>query len=230
MTRVITAGLVWLLFAGSALAAEAVLEGEQLKQERLGFYYFGRGDVGSALRYLLPVAEAGHALSQYRVGSMEEAATNFEVAEQWYQRAIKQGVPEAAHALAGMYANGLLGPKDLPRAFELEMVAAEQGFELSMNYVANAYARGLGVEQNLPEAVAWYRKAADQGSVLALKTLIRAHKREQLGFANDPVAVQELESKLAMAEKADNEARIATRQADFETLREIEKRYLNGEG
>lgn len=224
-------GFVALWLAATSIpAADWVLEGEQLKQERLGFYYFGRGDMFGAMQYLLPLAEAGHPLSQYRVGTMEEAATNFEEAESWYRKAIDQGLPEAAHALAGMYANGYLGQQDLEKAYELQRFAAEKGYVLAMNYVANALAQGIGVDKDEREGLIWYRKAAEANSVLAIRRLIRAHQQQEFGLANDEAVIAAMEARLQEASDAENEARLAKRKADFEALREIEKRYLNSGG
>ena len=54
------------------------------------------------------------------------------------------------------------------KAFELYMVAAENGYNRGYLMVANCYLNGIYVEENPAEALAWLIKAAENGSVTAM--------------------------------------------------------------
>ena len=229
LARLIGFGLCLGLIAQYSNAEEPVLEGELLRQERLGYYYFSRGDVFGALQNLLPVAESGHALSQYRLGTLEEAATNYEEAARWYGLAVEQHVVEANRALASMYANGLLGAVDLEKAYSLQLIAAERGLVPSMFYIANALENGIGVDKNREQAIAWYQKAADAGNVSALQRLQRAYGVGELGMPVDLAKSKDLGARAQAAGEALRLANEALRKEAFAEFRLIEQRYLNGQ-
>jgi len=224
----VVAVLLSLVSPALVAADGAELDGELLRQERLGYYYYGRGDMFGALKHLVPVAEAGHGLSQYRVGQMEEASTNFEAAEAWYLMAIKAGVLEANYALANMYSNALLRDADHVKAYRLQLAAAERGFVPAMFSVANAQERGLGADPDPESALAWYRKAADAGYIAAIRRLRKAYQLGELGLAKDQA---EFDAQGQRAVQAEDDLRASSdkaRREAFEEFRAIEKRYLNG--
>lgn len=53
------------------------------------------------------------------------------------------------------------GGEDLPKAFDLYMVAANSGLAAAMLNLGVAYQRGDGVEKDVAEALRWYRRAAE---------------------------------------------------------------------
>ena len=83
---------------------------------------FQRGDFATAEKILLPLAEAGNAYAQYRLGMVYAEATgelgSLEEAAKWYESAAMQGQPIAQYKLGILYVNG----KGVPRDFVLAYV------------------------------------------------------------------------------------------------------------
>lgn len=130
-----------------------------------------RKDYPTALRLLEPLAKAGDATAQLRLallhyhghGVRESDAT----ALQWFERAARQGLPEAQYHLGNMYAYGLAA---LPAEADGARLAAQWYFEAARKGHADAqyslgilFLTGSGVEQNSAEAMRWIEKAAAAG-------------------------------------------------------------------
>ena len=60
------------------------------------------------------------------------------------------------------------GDVDLPRAFSLNLSAAEHSIPMAMFATAGQYQRGEGTQQNPQLALYWYEKAADAGMDVAI--------------------------------------------------------------
>jgi len=82
-------------------------------------------------------------------------------AVEWFKKAGDN--PPAIDALGFSYETGQGNPKDLPKAFQLYIEAAEKGYDQAQFHAGNCYARGVGVGVNDKVAMEWFRKAADQG-------------------------------------------------------------------
>ena len=82
---------------------------------------FQRGDYAAAEKILLPLAEAGSAYAQYRLGMVYAEATgemgSIEEAAKWYESAAMQGQPIAQYKLAILYVNGKGVSKDFVLAY-----------------------------------------------------------------------------------------------------------------
>ena len=82
---------------------------------------FQRGDYATAEKILLPLAEAGSAYAQYRLGMVYAEATgemgSIEEAAKWYESAAMQGQPIAQYKLGILYVNGKGVPKDFILAY-----------------------------------------------------------------------------------------------------------------
>jgi TPR repeat protein len=73
--------------------------------------------------------------------------------------------------LSVFYRRGLLGQKDLTKAFELSMKAVESGDIDGTFDVAYAYAGGLSVEKNIAKAIEYYQKSGESGDSAAWNNL-----------------------------------------------------------
>ena len=94
---------------------------------------FQRGDYAGAEKILLPLAEAGNAYAQYRLGMVYAEAPgelgSVEEAAKWYESAAMQGQPIAQYKLGILYVNG----KGVSRDF----VLAYMWFSLSAGNVVS---------------------------------------------------------------------------------------------
>lgn len=93
---------------------------------------------------------------------------NYELAQQYYEKAVSLNNPKAMNNLANMYANGEGGLKDISKAMELYKDAADLGSSAAMYNLAYRYHYGNEVEQNYSEAIKWYQKAAEKGNAEAM--------------------------------------------------------------
>ncbi len=73
------------------------------------------------------------------------------------------GDPEAQYKVGVMYEKGRGTDKDLAKAFEWYVKAAEQGQFKAAHKLGFSYLRGRGVEQNSELAYKWFKIAADKG-------------------------------------------------------------------
>jgi uncharacterized protein len=97
-----------------------------------GMTAFKSGDYATALREFRPLAEQGHAKSQFNLGWMYEKGQgvpkNDKTAMKWYKLAAKQGVAFAQFNLGWMYDQGQGVPKNHKTAVKWYRLAAEQGW------------------------------------------------------------------------------------------------------
>ncbi|HUB85880.1 MAG TPA: hypothetical protein VL971_09315 [Rhizomicrobium sp.] len=151
----------------------ALANGGNVRAEAaLGFAYLD-GTNGIAVneaegaRWLERAADAGDAMSAYRLGTLYERGrgvpTNAAKAIQLYGIAAKQGNRKAMHNLAVAFADGSGVPKNLQQAAEWFTKAAQLGLSDSQFNLAVLYERGMGVPQSLVDAYKWYAIAAAQG-------------------------------------------------------------------
>ena len=88
--------------------------------------------------------------------------------EQW----ANNGDAKAQFKLAACYQEGIADiSKDMQKALEWYIKAAEQGLAEAQKNLRLLYQNGQGVEKNLPEAIKWVKKAADQGDFSAAMLL-----------------------------------------------------------
>jgi TPR repeat protein len=86
------------------------------------------------------------------------------------ERAL-QGVPEAQHDLATLYAAGSLAPQDYGRAIRWFEKSAEGGIANAHYNLGVIHQQGLGVPVNLAAALDWYERAAEIGHPEAMYNL-----------------------------------------------------------
>jgi TPR repeat protein len=165
--RLLLAGLSAALIAGAADAQEN-------PYTAAGRYAFLEADYATAKQYLEPLAEAGDAEAQYWVGVMYSHGRGYSPvcgeAARWYERAAKQGHPEATFSLgftlyrgSGSAGDGCVILPDRARAAPWLKRAAEMGAPRARYMIGHMYRVGDGVAQSEDEALKWLEKAANAG-------------------------------------------------------------------
>ena len=127
-----------------------------------------RGDYARGLCLLVPLAEAGEAVAQYRLGILyanaEGVPLDYIEAARWLRRAAEQGYARAQSILAWLYASGYGVEQDDRQAGIWYLRAAEQGLPKDQYTVAAMYRWGrYGVGRDPREMLRWYQLAANQG-------------------------------------------------------------------
>jgi TPR repeat protein len=116
-------------------------------------------DYLKAVQTWRPLAEAGDATAQYRLGVMyaegKGVAPNDVEAARWFERAAVQGDATAQYDLGASYAEGMGVPKDNAAAAKWFRRAADQGFPLAQLNLGLLHASGVGVPQDNVEAMKW---------------------------------------------------------------------------
>lgn len=144
-----------------------------------------RKDYPTAVRLLEPLANAGNAGAQVRLGTLyfhgHGVRESDPLAQQWFERAAKQGQSEAQFHLGNMYAYGLV---KLPADQDASRIAAQWYFEAARQGHAEAqyslgimFLTGSGVTQSAEEAQRWIKRAAAQG-VADAKAYVEGNKPE----------------------------------------------------
>jgi TPR repeat protein len=126
-------------------------------------------------------AEKGHPLAALRYGLalMEGAGVRKDgaAAQKWLLQADRDGVPEAALALADMTVrmpankDKSANEKLVALAIGWYRAAADAGVPSAQFKLANAYFAGRGVSRDPAQALSWYGRAARQGLVEAQHAL-----------------------------------------------------------
>ena len=123
------------------------------------------GDYEASLKFLRPLAEQGHAESQYYLGQMSHS--NLE-AVKWFQKAAEQGHADAQFLLGVMHRYNHPGiPIDYVEGAKWFRMAAEQGHadaQVQLGYLLSL-GFSVGPAQDIAESKKWLRMAAEQGNV-----------------------------------------------------------------
>jgi TPR repeat protein len=134
-----------------------------------------RGDYEAAYAEWRPLAEKGHADSQFLLGLMyrEGRAVAQDLAEsvRWLRQAAEQDHVDARFFLARALREGRGADQDYEEAAHWLRLAAEQGHADAAFTLGLMHRKGDGVTADDGEAVRWYRKAADLGHGQARFTL-----------------------------------------------------------
>lgn len=119
------------------------------------------GDIETPITLLKEPAEQGIPIAQYLLGTyLRFGNRDLDASARWLILAASAGHPIAEETLAGDYEYGSNGfPKDLPRAYELYRLAADQGLKYSQLNVGLMLCRGKGVKKNEVEGNKWILKA-----------------------------------------------------------------------
>lgn len=126
-----------------------------------------RHDYRTAVRLLRPLAERGHAASQFEIGSFYDhglgVAPDYGEAARWYRAAAEQGFADAQNSLGSLYARGQGVTQDFAEAARWYRLAAVQGHLFAQVSLGVMYARGEGVAADREQSYYWYHRAAEQG-------------------------------------------------------------------
>jgi uncharacterized protein len=139
-----------------------------------------------AVRSLTRSAELGFAPAQFMLATLLETGLAIGIKNKslsqsvgWFEKAAKQGHPDAFLALGTAYYIGRGTQLDYPKALEWYTKAAESGDVAAQYLVASMYETATGVEKNLETALMWYVAAARQGDIAA---------REKSKYLNEIIA------------------------------------------
>lgn len=123
---------------------------------------------------LMPIAKAGNAQAQNRIGEMLEfgqgVERDVEAAYQWFHRAAEQGEISAWHNLGRSYNFGSGVEQSYATAEEWYRKAAERGYTKSLFFLGTLYATDHGQDDSYSSdiiAYAWLKNAADLGDQTA---------------------------------------------------------------
>jgi len=130
-----------------------------------------RKDYPTAVRLLEPLARAGNAQAQTRMGMLyfhgHGVRESDSEAQRWFERAARQGLAEAQFQLANLFAFGLAPvPADTDparTAAQWYFEAARQGHAEAQYSLGILFLTGSGVTQSAAEAQKWIDRAAAQG-------------------------------------------------------------------
>jgi TPR repeat protein len=149
-----------------------------------------RTDFASAARELRPLAEAGDAEAQYRIGLMYEYGKGYPQDKAqgivWFRKAAGQNHAAAQTELGILYVTGDGVTQDDAQAVAWFQKAAPLGNTTAQYNLGLLYAKGQGVKLDVAQAIAWWRKAAAQGMIVAQFKLGVAYENGE-GVARDPV-------------------------------------------
>ena len=125
------------------------------------------GDLATALKEWMPLAEQGDSHAQYNLGQMYRKGLgvlqDYKTALKWYTRAAEQGYAHAQFNLGLMYYNGLGVPQDYKTAVKWYTLAAEQGVVDAQYNLGWMYYKGQGVSQDYVYAHMWRNVVAFNG-------------------------------------------------------------------
>jgi len=147
-----------------AMAAD---QGLALAQHLMGFALVSEGspikqDLERGLAYYKAAAEQDDAESVTALGNYYAfIESDYEVANQYFEKAVALGEPEAMHRLSFAYAQGTLRDIDKAKAHSLLKAAAEKEFKQAYFDLAMSYLWGNGVDQNFAEGFRWLKLSAE---------------------------------------------------------------------
>ncbi len=156
----------WFL-ALAAFLAFVDLTGSARADLAAGIAAYEGKDFAAARRELLPLAEAGDAEAQWRLGRMFELGLgvpqDLREAASWYRRAAEKNQPDAAFHLGALYHHSSLGGGDAD-AVPWYRIAAEAGHLFAQLELAHIYdsTQGYGrpfVPTDKAEAQRWLDRA-----------------------------------------------------------------------
>lgn len=147
-------------------------------------------DPKALVAWLMPRAESGDALAQYRLGTAyalgKGVDKDYARAAPLLLQAAESGLAEAQYDYGVLCENGLGVPKDAKAATDWYGKAAAQGHPEAALSLGYAYAKGIGVTRSLGDAAHWFRRAAEAGVIDAQFNLAFLYDHGQ-GVAKSPI-------------------------------------------
>ncbi len=105
------------------------------------------------------LAEGNNPAAQFEWACLLLISSKNKEAMQWFEKAAKQGMPDAQLNLGVLYRD----EKDFKQAATWFEIAAQNNVLEAQFQLGCFYEKGIGVSQNFETAVEWYRKAAEGG-------------------------------------------------------------------
>lgn len=151
--------ITWLTSAANNGSVEA--------QNKIGTIYAkGIGtDINStlAIQFFMKAAVNDSTTAYYNLGKMYEDSGQYDLAVEWYNKAIEQDYPNAMNNLADLYLKGKGLVQNTHQAELLYIRAAELGNPTSMRNLGFLYYQGEEVNQDMEKAYFWFNLAASKG-------------------------------------------------------------------
>lgn len=137
------------------------------------------GRHAQAAQLLLPLANSGNTLAQYRLGMLHYQGDGVPEDEKqavfWWKKAAAQGHVESMFQLGSAYLFGVQAARTVAdpdrEAASWYFQAASAGHAEAQYHLGLLFLAGKGVVESHPEAIRWMKKAAAQGHVGAQRAL-----------------------------------------------------------
>lgn len=141
-------------------------------QYRLGqMLHTGLGtekDDTAALAYWESSANLGNVNAQYALGRLLlEKGDSPEQAVAWIAKAADGGSASAQYALGKIYRDGVRVPRNISKAIELFLLAANQNNDYAQYQLGKLYLAGEQIPKDAEHAVQWLDASAEQGNQYA---------------------------------------------------------------
>lgn len=152
-----------------------------------GSHTGGQPDRAGAIAWFTKASDRGDPKSRLELAHMGALQLDDAETDKLVRQAAEEGDATYEAALAIMYEQGRMGPKDDKEAFKWYLRAADQGDDISQAVVGQMYADGRGVPQNDVQAYLWLsltaaapipdrKNAADLAQKMAPADLAKAKK------------------------------------------------------
>ena len=156
-----------------------------------GYRAYKKGDYGTALDELLPLAKQGDPKAQRVIAEMYADGLgvdeDYVAAAKWYQRAADQGYAPAMAGLGDLYFYGNGVDQNQATAIKWYRRGAERGDpEAEYDYGLIFHDGSAGQKQNFDAAMKWFLRAAAQGDGPALNMVGYMHDLGE-GVGEDPM-------------------------------------------
>lgn len=120
------------------------------------------------------------------------------VGPQALRDAAASGDVFAQFEVAAIYADGTSISRDMQKAHDWYLRAAEQGFAPAMYLLANMLENGTGVDKNAEQAAYWYERGAELGNRMSMHNLAAMNASGALGDQNFDMAAKWFERAAAL--------------------------------
>jgi len=189
-----------------------------------GLAAYRNRDWPAAAKALRPLAEAGVAVAEERMGRLYQRGRgvpkDYAQALAWYRKAVDQGEPFAEGHLGGMYMMGQGVPQSDQEAARLFRLASQQGNPVAQTGLGYMSLEGRGTKADAVEAANWFREAAEQGNAAAMLGLAGLYEKGD-GVARNYIIAHKW-YQLASLDDGENEADVFERAA--RSTLELEKK------
>lgn len=120
-------------------------------QQSLGMQYSSMGEEDKSIYWLNKAAEQGHAYSLLLLGN-HYIITDVEKGLEYYHKAYKKGLEDAAWLIGHAYETGEGVDVDFGKAIKYYTFAANKGYPPAMACLAAMYEEGRGTEKDIKKA------------------------------------------------------------------------------